>query len=100
MSISTICVMAAMTEMKETKIKKLKSILLKFAPSQCNAALAKKKCLNAQAAGVQIVKTKMTAAPKPTAVSIFFEQAIYEQFPRKKASKMFSTNIALTARLT
>jgi hypothetical protein len=48
--------------------------------------------------GTQTASTKMTAAPRPMAVSTFFETARKEHMPRKNARAMFSTKIAFTAR--
>jgi len=45
--------------------------------------LFKRKCLIAQLAGVVTVNTNITAKPKPTAVSTFFEQAKNEHIPKK-----------------
>ncbi len=73
-SISTICVMAAITAMNEMKIRKLRSVL--GSPTHARAPFANKKCLTAQHAGVQMSITKTTANPNPNAVSIFFEQAM------------------------
>jgi hypothetical protein len=49
--------------------------------------------------GTQTASTKMTAAPRPIAVSTFFDTARKEHMPRKNARAMFSTKIALVARL-
>jgi hypothetical protein len=49
--------------------------------------------------GQVMPRTKMTAPPRPMAVSTFFDTARKEHMPRKKASAMFSTNIAFIARL-
>jgi hypothetical protein len=46
-----------------------------------------------------MTSTTITAIPKPMAVCTFFEIARNVHIPRKKASAMFSTKIALTARL-
>ena len=46
-----------------------------------------------------IVKTKITASPKPNAVSTRFDTAKNEHIPRKYAKRIFSTKIALTAKL-
>ena len=49
--------------------------------------------------GTVMVSTKVTAAPSPTAVSTLRDTARNEHMPRKKARAMFSTKMALTARL-
>ena len=53
----------------------------------------------AQLIGAVMPSTKMTAKPSPTAVFTCLETARNEHMPRKKASRMFSTKMALTARL-
>jgi hypothetical protein len=40
-------------------------------------------------------KTKITAIPKPNAVSTFFDTAIKVHIPKKKAKAMFSMNTLL-----
>ena len=45
--------------------------------------------------GTVIVKTKITAAPNPTAVSTFFETAKYEHIPKKVANTILSIKIDL-----
>jgi hypothetical protein len=49
--------------------------------------------------GTVTVCTKMTAAPRPMAVSTLREMARKVHIPRKKASARFSMKIALMARL-
>ena len=50
--------------------------------------------------GTVMVSTKITATPRPNAVLTWRDTARKEHMPRKKASAMFSTNTAFTARLT
>ena len=45
--------------------------------------------------GTVTVKTKITAAPSPTAVLTFFETARYEHIPKKYANTMLSTKTDL-----
>ena len=49
--------------------------------------------------GQVMPRTKITAKPRPIAVSTFLETARKEHIPRKKARAMFSTKIAFVARL-
>jgi ADP-heptose:LPS heptosyltransferase len=52
-------------------------------------------------AGIKIITelTNITALPIPEAVSTLFDKARKEHIPKKYASKIFSINIALVARL-
>ena len=43
--------------------------------------------------------TKITAKPNPIEASIFFEIARKDHIPKKYASKIFSMNMALAAKL-
>ena len=55
--------------------------------------------INIWFSGQVMPRTKMTAKPRPTAVSTFLETARKEHIPRKKAKAMFSTKIAFVAKL-
>ncbi|CEN44071.1 hypothetical protein CCAND38_150052 [Capnocytophaga canis] len=50
---------------------------------------------SSQFIGTVTANTKITAAPKPTAVDTFLDTARYEHIPKKVANTILSTNIDL-----
>jgi hypothetical protein len=72
-----------MVAMKQIKLRKLKSTFAKFGLIQESAPGLSRKLLIAQFVGTVIVNTKITANPRPVAVSTFFEQAKNEHIPKK-----------------
>ena len=68
-------------------------------PAQAREPGLSSTVINIWFSGVQMPRTKMTAKPRPIAVSTFLETAISEHIPRKKARAMFSTKMAFVAKL-
>ena len=95
--ISTSCTIAAITEIKTIKFKKLK--FTSGNPAHAKAPSCKKYLFIAQLVGAVIVNTNITAKPKPIDVSTFFEIAKKEHIPKKYANKIFSTKTAFVIKL-
>ena len=72
-----------MVAMKQIKFRKLRSSAANLGLTHANAPSRSRKWWIAQLAGRVIVNTKITANPRPMAVSTFLEHARKEHMPRK-----------------
>ena len=81
-------------------VKKVRNERLTFSkPSHASAPSFNNASLRSWLSGQVTASTKMTAKPNCIAVSTFLLIARNEHMPKKKASAMFSTNMAFVARL-
>ena len=88
-----------MVPMKTMKARKLRLTSASDGCSQASAPSTSRPLSSRLFSGTVSTCTNTTATPRPSAVSTFFEQARNEHMPRKKASAMFSRNMAFTNRL-